>query len=49
MNGLIKNTHRGFVNRDGIPIGFYRTVGCSRKCYVQDEYVDLVKTLYKKK
>ena len=48
-HGIIRNTSNGYVNKEGNSIGFYRTVGCSKKRYVQDEYADLAKTLIKKK
>lgn len=49
--GIIRNSGRGYVDTrkkdfDGKPfkVGFYRTVN-GRHSYIQDEYVNMVKTL----
>jgi hypothetical protein len=44
-NGIIRNTNRGYVNKDGYEVGFYRTKSSARKRYIQDEYVDLLETI----
>ena len=43
--GVIRNTSRGFVNRKGYHIGYYRTRGCAGKRYIQDYYADKAKSL----
>ena len=43
--GIIRNTHRGYVNRKGSEIGYYRTSGAAHKRYIQDWYVDKAKEL----
>jgi hypothetical protein len=35
--GIIKNTHSGYVNRNGNPVGFYRSV---HKRWIEDRYAD---------
>lgn len=45
VNGIIKNTKRGFINEDGSNVAFYRTKGCAKKRWIQDAYADLAKTL----
>lgn len=41
-NGVIRNTHKGYVNRKGHHVGFYKTVN---KMYIEDWYSDKAKTL----
>ena len=38
--GIIKNTNRGYVNRNGYEVGYYKTSGGKR--YLQDKYVDML-------
>ena len=37
--GVIRNTRRGYVDRNGELIGYYRTKGVARKRYIEDKYV----------
>ena len=40
-DGVIRNTHRGYVNpKNGEHISYYRT--CGGKKYIEDYYADLV-------
>lgn len=43
-NKVIKNTKNGFVNSDGIQVGFYKT--CHNKRFLEDRYVDIAKKLF---
>ena len=38
-DGVIRNTHRGYVERNGEHVGYYKTCGSQR--YIEDYYVDL--------
>jgi hypothetical protein len=40
--GIIKNSSNGFVNKEGVQVGFYRT---RNKRYLEDSYVDIAKRL----
>lgn len=40
--GVIRNTRRGYVDRNGEQIGYYRTKGVARKRYIEDKYVKWV-------
>lgn len=40
--GIIRNTHKGYVNSKGNHVGHYSTV---HKQYIEDYYVDLLETL----
>jgi len=40
--GIIKNTHDGFVNRKGMVVGFKLT---RNKKYIEDKYADIAKKL----
>lgn len=33
--GILKNTHKGIVNQEGMPVGFRKT---ANKCYIEDSY-----------
>ena len=37
-NNVIHNSSKGFVDKHGNTIGFYRT---RNKCYIEDKYVDI--------
>jgi hypothetical protein len=37
--GVIRNTRRGYVDRNGEQVGYYRTKGVARKRYIEDKYV----------
>ena len=40
-DGIIRNTHRGYVNpKNGEHIGYYKT--CGGKKYIEDYFADLV-------
>ena len=39
-DGIIRNTHRGYVKTNGEYIGYYKT--CGGKKYIEDYYADLV-------
>ena len=39
-DGVIRNTHRGYVKTNGEHIGYYKT--CGGKKYIEDYYADLV-------
>lgn len=43
-NDLIRNTVRGYVNRRGESVGFYRT---RNKRYIEDRFADTAKRLMK--
>ena len=43
--GILRNTHRGYVNRKGNQVGYYRTTGVGHKRYIQDWYADKAKKL----
>lgn len=38
--GVIRNTHRGYIKANGEHIGYYKT--CGGKKYIEDYYADLV-------
>ena len=38
--GVIRNTHKGYVKSNGGHIGYYKTCGNQR--YIEDYYADLV-------
>lgn len=40
--GIIKNSSNGFVNKEGVQVGFYRT---RNKRYLEDIYVDIAQKL----
>lgn len=40
--GIIRNTSRGYVDKNGNDIGFYRTKGVARKRYVKDKFVNML-------
>ena len=37
--GVIRNTKRGYIDRNGNPVGYYRTKGVAKKRYIEDKYV----------
>ena len=37
--GVIRNTRRGYIDKNGYPVGFYRTKGVAKKRYIEDKYV----------
>lgn len=41
--GIIKNTHRGYVSKNGSEVGYYMTSG--KKRYIQDKYADIAEKL----
>lgn len=41
-HGIIRNTHKGYVNSKGKHIGHYKTV---HKQYIEDYYADKAKEL----
>ena len=43
--GIIRNSHKGFVNRKGNEVGYYRTAGAAHKRYIQDWYADKAQKL----
>ena len=42
---ILRNTHRGYVNKKGNPVGLYRTRGAGRKRWIEDWYADKAKNL----
>lgn len=40
--GVIHNTNKGFVNKNGCIVGFYKT---TNKRYIEDKYVDIAEKL----
>lgn len=42
MKGIIQNSSNGFVSKEGVQVGFYRT---RNKRYLEDSYVDIAKKL----
>lgn len=43
--GIIKHSHRGYINQNGSHIGYYKTTGAAHKRYIQDLYADKAKKL----
>ena len=43
--GILRNTHRGYVNRKGNKVGYYRTTGVGRKRYIEDWCADKAQKL----
>ena len=39
-DGVIRNTRRGYVKRNGEHVGYYKT--CGGKRYIEDYYVNLL-------
>ena len=39
FKGVIRNTKRGYIDKNGNPIGYYRTKGVAKKRYIEDKYV----------
>jgi hypothetical protein len=37
--GVIRNTRRGYADRNGEHVGYYRTKGGAAKRYIEDKYV----------
>ena len=37
--GVIRNTRRGYIDRNGNLVGYYRTKGVAKKRYIEDKYV----------
>lgn len=48
QRGIIRNTSRGYVDRNGNEIGFYRTKGVAKKRYVKDKFVNMVRSFNEK-
>ena len=42
-NGIIKNSHRGYINAKGEEIGYYRTKGVAKKRKIMDYYADIAR------
>lgn len=42
-DGVIRNTHRGYVKTNGEHIGYYRTSGAAKKRYIEEQYYDLLR------
>lgn len=43
--GIIRNSNKGYINRKGNEVGYYRTTGCGHKRYIQDWYADKAQSL----
>ena len=43
--GVLRNTHRGYVNRKGNEVGYYRTTGAGKKRYIEDWYANKAQKL----
>ena len=43
--GIIQNTNKGYVNKSGNRIGYYKTKGAAHKRYIQDWYANKASTL----
>ena len=41
--GIIRNTHKGYINKKGYHVGYYKTTGNKR--YIEDYYADKAKSL----
>lgn len=41
-NGIVRNSHKGFVDKKGFTVGFYRT---RNKRYIEDKYVGIARKL----
>ena len=41
--GIIRNSNRGYVDKYGNEIGFYRTKGVAKKRYIMDKYADIAR------
>lgn len=37
--GVIRNTRRGYIDRNENLVGYYRTKGVAKKRYIEDKYV----------
>ena len=37
--GVVRNAKRGYVDRRGEQVSYYRTKGVARKRYIEDKYV----------
>ena len=37
--GVIRNTKRGYIDKNGNPVGYYRTKGVAKKRYIEDKYI----------
>lgn len=37
--GVIRNTKYGYIDRNGNPVGYYRTKGAAKKRYIEDRFV----------
>lgn len=38
-DGVIRNTKYGYIDRNGNPVGYYRTKGVAKKRYIEDRFV----------
>lgn len=45
-NGVVRNSSKGFVDKNENQIGFYRT---RNRRYIEDKYVDIAKKTFLKK
>lgn len=43
--GIIRNTHKGYINKKGYHVGYYKTSGNNR--YIEDYYADKAKITVK--
>lgn len=41
-DGVIRNSHNGYIDSNGEHIGYYKTSGVAGKRYIEDYYADLV-------
>ena len=41
--GIIRNTHKGYINKKGYHVGYYKASGNNR--YIEDYYADKAKSL----
>lgn len=44
-NGILKNTHKGIVSKEDMPVGYMKTV---HKRYIEDDYARIAKELARK-
>lgn len=44
-NGILRNSHNGFINERGYHVGYYKTSGCAHKRYIEDAYVNKAREL----
>lgn len=44
-NGVLKHSHKGYINQHGQSVGFYRCKGAGQKRYIEDKYQEIASKL----